>query len=293
MPSLPITVVIPARDRSSLIPRAIRSVLSQIWQAAEIIVVDDGSVDATCRVVRSHFPQVRCLSQPASGVSRARNLGIAKARYPWIALLDSDDLWLPGKLAKQWQALQGNPHWLVHTDEIWIRRGKRVNQPQKQRLARSGGRVFRNNLSLCAISPSSALFHKRLWWQAGGFDERLPACEDYDFWLRITARHAVLYVDEPLIVKYGGHPDQLSRKYPGMDRFRIHALLKVLQTVPLQLQPDDRLAALAVLLEKAHIYAQGALKRDKTEEAKHYQRLCRLTLRQLQWWSHWKPKPDP
>ncbi len=288
---LPVSVVIPARDRAWCLPRALRSVLAQSWRPAEIIVVDDGSLDSTRRLIHSGFPEVRYLVQPASGVSRARNLGIESARQPWIALLDSDDAWLPGKLARQWQTLQRTPRLLAHTDEIWLRHGKPLRQPRHLREARADGWVFEHCLERCAISPSSALFHKSLWRQVGGFDERLPACEDYDFWLQITCRHPVLYLGEPLLIKHGGHADQLSRRIPALDRFRIQALLKLLGRD--DLADDARRAALAALLRKANIVAQGALKRGKIRQASQYQKLCRTALLQLRLRWPWRPRPAP
>ena len=86
---------------------------------------------------------------------------------------------------------------------------------------KSGGLIFKNCLPLCVISPSSVIIHRSVFEQYGLFDESLPVCEDYDLWLRFCAFLPVLYLDKPQIVKYGGHKDQLSHKYWGMDRFRI------------------------------------------------------------------------
>ncbi len=100
---------------------------------------------------------------------------------------------------------------VCHTDEIWIRNGRRVNARKKH--GKKGGWIFQHCLPLCAMSPSSIMIHRDVFTALGGFDERLPACEDYDLWLRITARYPVLFTRQPLIEKYGGHDDQLSRKY--------------------------------------------------------------------------------
>ncbi|MDE2825547.1 MAG: glycosyltransferase family 2 protein, partial [Gemmatimonadota bacterium] len=217
----PVSVVIPTYNRADRLPSAIRSVLEQTAPPAEIIVVDDGSTDGTPALVRT-FPGVRYLRQENQGVSAARNHGIGAAKHDWIALLDSDDEWLPGKLERQWGALERDPRYrFCHTDEIWIRKGRRVNPMKKH--AKYGGHIFHHCLPLCVISPSSALIHRDLFERFGMFDPELPVCEDYDLWLRICAREPVLYVDEPLLLKYGGHEDQLSRAYWGMDRFRIRA----------------------------------------------------------------------
>ncbi len=265
-----ISVIIPTHNRAATLPRAIDSVLSQTHEADEVIVVDDGSDDGTVEMLARRYPQLGCLQQPNRGVSSARNLGISQARNEWIALLDSDDVWLPEKLARQVEGLKKNPSLrLCHTEEIWIRNGVRVNQMRKH--AKQGGRIFKRCLPLCVISPSSVLLHRSLFETYGLFDPELPACEDYDLWLRLCAHEEVLFIEQPLIVKHGGHEDQLSRRYWGMDRFRVQSLEKLLRNT--QLSAEDRQAALSTLIEKAGIVAQGAEKRDQLERARHYRQL--------------------
>jgi glycosyltransferase involved in cell wall biosynthesis len=210
------------------------------------------------------------MQQPNRGVSAARNHGIRKATGDWIAFLDSDDRWLPAKLEAQFRLIEQHPgHRLCHTEEIWIRNGKRVNQMLKH--TKSGGHIYSQCLPLCVISPSSALLHHSLFEETGLFDETLPACEDYDLWLRICAREPVLFVETPYIEKYGGHDDQLSRKYWGMDRFRVRALEKMLAND--LLTPAQHAETVAMLLHKAAILEQGARKRGKLKRADHYLRL--------------------
>jgi glycosyltransferase involved in cell wall biosynthesis len=265
-----ISVIIPTYNRAQTLPRALDSVFAQSLPADEILVIDDGSDDETRSLIESRYPQCRYIHQPNQGVSSARNRGIQAARGEWIALLDSDDAWLPHKLARQLRELRDNPGYrLCHSEEIWMRRGVRVNAMTKH--AKSGGWIFRDCLPLCVISPSATLLHRSLFDELGLFDTRLPACEDYDLWLRICAREPVLFVEEPLIVKYGGHPDQLSQKHWGMDRFRIQALEKIINTE--MLHDADRAAAIEMLIKKAAILAQGADKRGKLDRAEHYRRL--------------------
>lgn len=266
----PVSVVIPTFNRVSTLRRALYSVLAQTVAVEEIIVVDDGSIDATEAMVQDDYPQVKYFYQSNQGVSKARNEGIARSTSPWIALLDSDDEWLPNKLQKQFDALEeNNGSVLCHTDEIWIRNGKRVNAMNKHQ--KYGGYIYDKCLPLCAISPSSVLIHRQLFEKVGLFDESLPACEDYDLWLRVCSRYPVLYVDEPMIVKYGGHEDQLSRQYWGMDRFRIKALLKMLDDRDLS-EANFQLT-IEMLKQKCAIYAQGAEKRGKQDEAVFYQKI--------------------
>lgn len=263
-----VSVVIPTFNRAHLLRRALDSVLGQTHPPHELIVVDDGSTDETASLIRHRYPNVSYLYQSNSGVSSARNRGIKEATGRWIALLDSDDEWLAHKLARQLEALQEVPGMkLCHTDEIWIRNGVRVNPKKKH--AKSGGWIFQRCLPLCCVSPSSVLIHRGVFDAVGLFDETLPVCEDYDLWLRVSARFPVLYADEPLTVKYGGHRDQLSLKFWGMDRFRIRALEKILASGILS--ENDRKAAQSTLTEKLAIYVEGARKRGKWEEAAAYE----------------------
>lgn len=253
-----ISVIIPTYNRAHTLARALNSVRRQTLPADEIIVIDDGSTDNTAAQLRAEYPDIVYLRQPNAGVSHARNTGIAAARNDWLALLDSDDEWHPQKLERQVEALQTQTGYrLCHTDELWVRNGARVNPMNKH--AKRGGWIFRYCLPLCAISPSSVLLHRGLFDDTGPFDETLPACEDYDLWLRITAKYPVLYLDESLITKYGGHADQLSRKHWGMDRFRIQALENIVNRG--ELSADDRRAALVMLNQKLNILLTGARKR--------------------------------
>ena len=262
-----ISVVIPTHQRAALLQRALASVFAQTQPAFEVLVIDDGSDDHTRSLVQRDFPDCRYLQQENRGVSSARNLGIDAARGDWIAFLDSDDEWLPGKLAAQTQLLSAQPGMRIcHTEEIWIRNGRRVNPMKKH--AKTGGRIFRRCLPLCVISPSSVLLERSLLQEAGMFDETLPACEDYDLWLRICVEYPVAFVEQPQIVKYGGHEDQLSRRFWGMDRFRVQALEKIIRSG--RIHGEDLRAAASVLVQKARILAQGAEKRGRTEEARGY-----------------------
>ena len=265
-----ISVIIPTYNRAFRLRNALRSIYAQTFKPKEVLVVDDGSTDETGEMIQSEFPQVRYIPTESKGVSHARNIGIRASKGQWIALLDSDDEWLPGKLAAQAGLINRNPGYRIcHTEEIWIRHGVRVNQMDKHR--KSGGMIFQNCLPLCVISPSSVMIQRSLLDEIGLFDEKLIVCEDYDLWLRICAREPVLFVEEPQITKYGGHDDQLSQQHWGMDRFRIKALEKIIRHG--RLGNEDRQAAIEVLIQKSRIMANGAEKRGKMEQANHYRQL--------------------
>lgn len=264
-----VSVIIPTFNRAERVQRAVASVVAQSRPPDEIILVDDGSTDATEEIITRNYPQIRYIRQENRGISAARNFGIQNASGNWIAFLDADDEWLPRKLEKQILALKQNLAYRVcHTDEIWIRSGKRANP--KKIHQKFGGEIFEKCLPRCVISPSSVIIHKQVFDQVGLFDPTLPVCEDYDLWLRVCSRFAVLYVDEPLIIKYGGHSDQLSRKYWGMDRFRIAALEKIIDEG--RLDRTQKTAAFQALLEKIDVYLTGARKRGKKDEVDCYEK---------------------
>jgi len=268
-----ISVVIPTYNRKHTLPRALDSVLAQSYQPFEIIVIDDGSSDGTIDLIKSKYPSIKLLeslkpskslkSYSPKGVSVARNVGIKQSKGDWIALLDSDDEWLPTKLAKQVEILKVNPEFLFcHTNEIWIRNGVRVNQQKKHQ--KYGGHIFEKCLDICRVSPSSSLFHKSVLDDVGLFDEKLKVCEDYDLWLRISAQYPVLFLDELLIKKYGGHDDQLSKTPEGIEQYRIQSLEKIMG---INLLPESQFqAAKDMLITKLQIFANGLEKRQKIDE---------------------------
>ena len=264
-----VSVIIPVFNRKQTILKAIRSVLNQSFKDFELIVVDDGSTDGTPEMIKKQFPDhVKLIIQKNQGVSSARNHGIRTAKGEWLAFLDSDDEWLPKKLEKQVAALIGSNSWVCHTDEIWIRNGVRVN-PHKHH-AKTGGDIFLKSLQLCAMSPSSIIIHRKIFDRIGLFDESLPVCEDYDLFLRITSRYPVLHLPENLIIKYGGHADQLSKAYFAMDRFRIRAIDKLLVEVT-ELKSEQKKAAQKMLLHKAQIVLNGAQKRHNEKQSSEMQ----------------------
>lgn len=262
-----ISVIIPTYNRAQTLPRALDSVMEQSYPAFEVIVVDDASTDETVDML-SAYQGVQIVKQNVNrGVSAARNAGLRRATGEWLALLDSDDTWAPDKLARQAAAACREPRMQIfHTDEIWIRNGRRVNPMHKH--AKPDGQAYAASLALCCVSPSSILVHGSVFEKCGVFDESLPACEDYDLWLRLFSRYPLRLVDEQLVCKYGGHADQLSSQYWGMDRFRIRALVKILEANELNLR--DRGLTIAMLVQKCNILINGARKRGRFDRVEEY-----------------------
>jgi glycosyltransferase involved in cell wall biosynthesis len=261
-----VSVIIPTYNRARIIKEAVDSVLAQDFKHFELIVVDDGSTDNTSDVLAPYGDDVSIFFQENKGVSAARNRGIAEASGQFIAFLDSDDLWLPKKLATQVDFFNQTPDALIcQTEEVWIRNGIRVN-PKKQHKKPSG-MIFERSLALCLVSPSAVMMRRELLDSAGGFDETLPVCEDYDLWLRISCRFPVYLIEIPLIIKRGGHDDQLS-KGAGLDKFRIKAIEKIIKTG--MLSDGQHRAALNMLKNKCDIYAAGCRKRGREEEALYF-----------------------
>jgi glycosyltransferase involved in cell wall biosynthesis len=265
-----LSIIIPTFNRCELLNRALNSVYKQTYSDYEVIVIDDGSTDDTAEMLQKNFTGIRYVFQPNNGVSAARNKGLELAKGCWIAFLDSDDEWLPQKLEKQISLLKAKPDYKVcHTEEIWIRNGIRVNQMKKHK--KTGGWIFPQCLPLCAMSPSSILIHHSVFDCIGNFDTSLPACEDYDLWLRIAAKYPVLYLEEPQIKKYGGHDDQLSKKHWGMDRYRIQALQNIISGGTLN--NENKQKAISMLLKKCKVFQKGALKRGKMDDVQRYQNI--------------------
>ena len=266
-----VSVIIPTFNRAWTVGSAIDSVIVQNYPNFELIVVDDGSSDHTPALLSAYKDAILPIHQPNRGVSAARNRGIAAASGDLIAFLDSDDYWLPGKLSEQVAFFKAHPAaWICQTEEIWIRNGRRVNP--RRRHKKPAGDIFIPSLELCLVSPSAVMAKKALFVEIGGFDENLPACEDYDLWLRVSSRYSVHLIEKPLIVKQGGHPDQLSRQ-PGLDKYRIFAIEKML--AGRSLTDEQYRAAVKALEEKCAIYAAGCRKRGKNGEADEYWRLAR------------------
>ena len=261
-----VSVIIPTYNRRAMVREAIGSVLAQRDANFELLVVDDGSTDGTSADF-ADVAGVRFSRIEHRGVAAARNHGVALANLPFIAFLDSDDLWAPDKLRRQLDFMREHPEYAIsQTEEIWIRDGRRVNRGLRHR--KRAGDILDDSLRTCLISPSAVMIRTELFRALGGFDEDLVAAEDYDLWLRILIDHEVGLLDAPLVTRRAGHRDQLSSSTPAIDRYRVLVLMKLLADS--RLSDAKRIATVEVLIEKCRILAAGARRRGRVDEANLY-----------------------
>ncbi len=274
-----VSVIIPTYNRAQRLGKAIDSVLAQSHQDFELIVVDDGSEDNTDELIENYNSDIVYIRQENSGAAAARNRGIEKARYNLLAFLDSDDWFAENKLKTQIQAMNRNPSCLIsHTNEIWYRNGQILNQKLKHK--KSSGDIFAQSLELCAVGMSTIMIHKEIFDRYGFFDEGYPCCEDYEFWLRISAEEKFLLVEESLTLKDGGRDDQLSAIYrTGMDKFRIKAIMKTLASG--RLTEEQTGIARRELERKCRIYGTGCIKHGRAEEGRYFLNLPETVGRKL------------
>ena len=270
-----VSVIIPTCNRAGTVVRAVKSVLDQTLKDLEVIVVDDGSTDDTIELLGGIADaRLQVLSQSNRGVSAARNFGLSKARGRFLALLDSDDRWLPQKAARQVRFMVEGGFHLCQTDEIWIRNGVRVNPCRKH--AKPAGWFLEKSLHMCLISPSCVMFTREFLERYGTFDETLPACEDYDLWLRAGISCPAGFLPEALVVKTGGHSDQLSRKILGLDLYRIYAMVKQLRSQ--EPGPEQQSMIRRALRTRSDLYIKGCLKRGRFTEAQRVKDLMEEAL---------------
>jgi glycosyltransferase involved in cell wall biosynthesis len=247
-----VSVVVPTYNRAPIVGAAIESVLSQRYQNVEVVVVDDGSTDDTRSVVERYGPHVRYVYQPNSGVTAARNLGFANARGEFIALLDSDDKFLPWKLEAQVRFLRAHPDvGMVWTDMTAVSPDGRVLEERHLRTfygahalacieqvlegtrALEGiwvdapadvataptykGDLFSSMLLGNLVHTSTVMLRRDRLRMVGGFDTSLThSGEDYEFHLRTCSHGAVAFIDAPSLLYRVGAADQLTAPRYGI-----------------------------------------------------------------------------
>ncbi len=223
-----ISVIIPCFNGEAYIPISLRSVLAQQWEDLEIIVVDDGSTDGSAALIARDFPQVVLIRQSNEGVAAARNLGIRSARGEWLAFLDADDAWLPGKLEAQWKALSSDPAarmsytgWHVWESDVSDASPGLVAQLRSAAAddtdsPGASGWIYTSLLEDCVVWTSTVLVHRSVLDEVGVFDPGLRIGEDYDLWLRASRVTKILRVPKPFAL-YRMHPSNITRRVPAMN----------------------------------------------------------------------------
>jgi glycosyltransferase involved in cell wall biosynthesis len=208
-----VSVVIPTYNYGRFVASAVESALAQRWAGQmEVIVVDDGSTDDTAERLAPFGDRIRYIRQRNQGLPAARNTGIRNARYEWIALLDSDDVWHPDKTRVQLEAVDGNPAvGFVGTPDLPIA-DPATRLPRARDVRELGVRDF---LVGTPLGPSSTMIRRRCFDKAGLFDETLRSVEDRDMWLRLAACVRGLQVKSPCWM-YREHGGQMSKKAQRM-----------------------------------------------------------------------------
>jgi hypothetical protein len=213
MPSPEVSVILPVFNRLRFLPAAVASVFAQTFADWELIIADDGSDAETWSYLKSlaHFGRVELIRLPHSGNPGAvRNAALRKARGAYVAFLDSDDVWSPRKLELQTVSLRAKRAcgWsytaFVAVDESMTP----LTGPRAVRTPVVGGWILDRLVTMEAtIALPSVVGSRRLVERAGGFDEGLRMCEDYDLWLRLAALSEVDCIDEPLLSvrRHGEH----------------------------------------------------------------------------------------
>lgn len=269
-----VSVVIPTFNREMLVQKAIGSALDQTFQDLEVVVVDDGSTDGTRAVVERYGGKVRYLFQENQGISGARNAGIRSAAGEFIALLDSDDTWLPEKLERQMALFQEHPEYgMVATRCSSIERDgsfREMNRPGKS------GQILLDLFTKNFIRTSSTVFRKECFEKAGLFDPALKECEDYDIFLRVAALYPIGFIDEPLTV-YLDNPQGVSTDGLVGRLYRLEVLERdyLKERIPRKIY-RQRLAEIC-----RHI-GKHCLRRGQRKEGKAYLRKA-LRLDPLNW----------
>jgi len=213
-----VSVIIPTYNRRELVQRAIGTVLAQTRPVQEIIVVDDGSTDGTGQALASAFGErIRVVRQDNAGVSSARNHGLRLARGRYLALLDSDDEWLPTKTQRQIEWLEARPDYgMALCDVVRMDAGHHdVELFRRRELLPEDGHILKWVLLQPSLVPASVMMRREVFETVGGFDESLATGEDLDFHLRVAARWPIGIVEEPLVRAMRGHDglSSLARTY--------------------------------------------------------------------------------
>ncbi len=271
MPENLVDVIIPAYERPHLLREAIDSVLAQTLTSLRLIIVDDASPLPLAEQMHLKDNRVKFLRLARNtGPGGARNAGVADGHAPFVAFLDSDDLWVSSKLKKQIAQFTGDPslQW-VHANEEWQRHGKTVLQRSEHR--KQGGVFLERAFARCLIANSAVMFRRSFYEKHSGFNAHFPVCSDFELWLRMLADTPVGFMDEALVIKRAGDWQQVSST-PETDRYRVLALHRFYR----QHKNIPRFEKLASTLfdeaiYKCQILLKGAVKYGRPDRARKYQ----------------------
>lgn len=288
-----VAVVVPAYNAARTISQALRSVLSQSHIADEVIIVDDGSSDGTDGVVRQFGSSVRLVRQQNAGSSAARNHGVEEARSKWIAFLDADDFWLPGRLEKQLQLVDKNPNlkWVAGRYER-CRGSTRVGLSNLGSLSGDGDDavivpdVLHVLASGTSIWTSTVLVHRSALLELGGFDVQQRTSHDTDLWIRLGIRYPNIgFIRRPVAAYRMGDASSLTASAAAVhDQSWILLLERGLKAA--EHLPASRAASLRAFLNfRVSQKLRSTIEGGRTRHARWLiQRLRRLNFGTWPWW---------
>jgi glycosyltransferase involved in cell wall biosynthesis len=198
-----VSAVIPTYNRAKDVVHAVECVLAQTYKNIEILVCDDGSKDNTAEVLAPYGDRIRYLPKPNGGVSSARNWGIERANGEVVALLDSDDLWMPTKIEEQMKVMGSRPEVGMCLTGFTRMSTERVDVPDSANTRRGeyprDGFILADVIRTPALCPSTVMIRTKIARDIGGFDTKLRTAEDLDFNLRVARRHQIVLVPLPLM----------------------------------------------------------------------------------------------
>jgi glycosyltransferase involved in cell wall biosynthesis len=262
-----VSVIMPAYNTAHLIPGSIGSVFQQTCHDLEVIVVNDGSPDtpdlekALAPFLEQYRDKIVYIRQENKRAAGARNTGIARARGEFLAFLDSDDVWLPDHLSSQMKLLEADPALdLVYCNGLAVGNPDRPHEFMSRCPSHGPADFSALVVERCQIPVSTVVARKTALVRAGGFDEELPRCDDYDMWLRMAFFGAkIAYTNRVQVRLNGGRPGSLGASRVKMSEAYWKILEKALRTLALS-DPDRKL----VRNRAAEVRAQYLL-----EEAKY------------------------
>lgn len=282
MTDILVSVIIPCYNAERYIAATLRSVLAQDIASIEVIVIDDGSRDGSAAVVRTEFPHVRLVEQANAGVAAARNHGISLARGEWVAFVDADDIWLPGKLKAQFDAMaaidgcrMSYTAWQVWPCQDPEPSAAYLEQLSAQaddpaRWSGASGWIYPQLLLDCVVWTSTVLAKRSLFTEIGTFDQGLRVGEDYDLWLRASRVTPIHRVARPYAL-YRTHSSSITHSLPTAN-YRAIVIGRALASWGMR-SPDgheaDRDQVKRLLAKSWSDYAGAHLDRGSLATARH------------------------